>query len=160
MFSDYIYSRIYKLKIEGGDSIAVIMKKSIFHFLYYWFPVFFFCLTIFIQSSFPTVEELPRFPYADKLIHFAVYAVLGFLFIRGLRNSRFKDDDSFIVMTSILLTGLYGLSDELHQHYVLYRTADIWDGVFDFLGGIFGVYTYEILSRKFAKIQVKLQNHR
>jgi VanZ family protein len=132
-----------------------MIKKRTFHFLYYWFPLFLYCLIIFIQSSFPAVEELPRFPYADKLIHFAGYALLGFLFIRGFRNSKLKNDDKFIVMTSILLTGLYGLSDELHQHYVLCRTADMWDGLFDFFGGIFGVYTYEILSSKFAKIQVK-----
>ncbi|MDY6855663.1 MAG: VanZ family protein [Thermodesulfobacteriota bacterium] len=131
--------------------IDIIMKKRIFYFLYYWFPVLFLCLVIFIQSSYPAVEELPRFPYVDKLIHFLVYALLGSLFIRGFKNSRYKYNVKFIAMTSILLTGLYGLSDEIHQHYVLYRTADIWDGLFDFFGGVFGVYTYEILSSKSSK---------
>jgi len=52
-----------------------------------------------------------------------------------------------------VLTGIYGASDEIHQHYVPYRTADLWDVVFDFSGGFLGVYMYEIFVRKYPKIK-------
>ena len=118
----------------------------------YWFPVLFYCLIIFVQSSYPTVEETPDLPHIDKLLHLTGYALLGILFFRGLRNSRFKNDLALIRMASILLTGIYGATDEVHQHYVPYRTAEIWDVFFDLSGGFLGVYLYQALSEKFPKI--------
>jgi VanZ family protein len=54
---------------------------------------------------------------------------------------------------SILLTGLYGASDELHQYFVPFRSADVWDILFDLLGGIFGVYLYQLLLERYPKIR-------
>ena len=128
-------------------------KKGSHHFLRYWFPVIFYCLVIFVQSSHPTIEETPDLPHIDKLLHLAGYAVLGILFLRGLRNSRFKDDHALILTASVLFTGIYGATDELHQHYVPFRTADIWDVFFDLSGGFLGVYVYQVLLRKYPKIR-------
>lgn len=127
-------------------------KKGTYYFFYYWFPVLLYCLIIFVQSSYPAVEKIPELPYLDKLIHLAGYALLGLLLLRGFRNSIFRDDHKFIMTASVLLTGLYGASDELHQNYVTYRTGDMWDALFDLLGGVFGVFVYQILTRKYPKI--------
>jgi VanZ family protein len=87
------------------------------------------------------------------LLHLAAYAVLGMLFLRGFKNSRFGIDYKFIVAASILLTGLYGVSDELHQHYVPHRTTSTLDALFDFLGGILGVYAYHSLLQRYPAIR-------
>jgi len=89
----------------------------------------------------------------DKVLHFAGYAFLGALFLRGLRHSKFKDHDRLIRVGSILLTGIYGATDEWHQHYVPYRSADLWDIFFDFAGGLSGVYLYQRLLAKYPKIR-------
>lgn len=128
-----------------------MIRKRCYHFFYYWFPVLFYCLIIFIQSSYPIPIEISDIAYADKLFHFAGYSLLGLLFLRGFRNSKFRNENRLIMATSILLTGLYGASDELHQHYVPYRTGDIWDVLFGLLGGIFGVYVYKTLVEKYPK---------
>ena len=129
-----------------------MIKKETYSFWYYWFPVILYCSIIFLQSSYPAVKEIPELPYVDKLIHFAGYALLGLLFVRGFRNSRFKDGQKCIVAVSILLTGLYGAADELHQHYVAARTAEVLDVLFDLSGGIFGVIVYQILVIKYPAL--------
>jgi VanZ family protein len=88
----------------------------------------------------------------DKLLHVVGYALLGVLFLRGFRNSKFANEYRVIMAASILLTGLYGASDELHQYYVPYRNGNIWDLLFDFLGGIIGVYVYKLLLERYPKI--------
>lgn len=130
-----------------------MIRKSAYHFLHYWFPILSYCLIIFVQSSYPTLERTPDLPHMDKVLHFAGYALLGTLFLRGLRNSKFKHHDRLIRVGSILLTGIYGATDEWHQHYVPYRSAELWDIFFDFAGGLFGVYLYQRLLEKYPKIR-------
>ncbi|MBW2037691.1 MAG: VanZ family protein [Deltaproteobacteria bacterium] len=128
-------------------------KKALYHFFRYWFPVLFFCIIIFIQSSHPVPEQTCDLPYIDKFLHLTGYALLGILFLRGFNNSSWENNRALIMVASIVLTGIYGASDEIHQHYVPYRTADLWDVVFDFSGGFLGVYMYEIFVRKYPKIK-------
>jgi len=130
-----------------------MVNKGANHFLHYWFPVLLYCLIIFVQSSYPTLERTPALPYMDKLLHLAGYALLGMLFLRGFTHSKFKHHDKLITIASILLTGIYGAADEWHQHYVPYRSADLWDIFFDFSGGLFGVYLYGLLWKKYPKVR-------
>ena len=121
-----------------GTSINARFKD----FLLYWLPIFIYCLLIYIQSSYPSPEELPQLPYLDKILHFAVYALLGILFLRALKTLPIKDNIKLITILAITLSSLYGISDEIHQHYVPYRDADITDALADIIGSIFGVYIY------------------
>ena len=106
--------------------------------IFYWLPVILYCLLIFIQSSYPATDSLPTFPHADKLVHAAGYALLGFLFYRaygktGLRRQTFR-----LLIVSGLSAMLYGISDEIHQSFVPSRTADIIDMIADAAGGFMG----------------------
>ena len=116
--------------------------KQIKFFIFYWVPVFIYCLLIYIQSSYPSPETIPDLPYLDKLLHFAAYAILGVLFFRAFRKQRFKDNIRLAMILSMLLSTLYGLSDELHQSYVPYRNADLMDALADMLGSVGGVYFF------------------
>ena len=53
-----------------------------------------------------------------------------------------------MVMLSVLLSCLYGISDEIHQYFVPYRSADLMDVLADMIGGIMGVYIYQALAGK------------
>ena len=138
--------------LTGHAWAEIMIKKGSYRFLYYWLPVLLYCFVIFVQSSYPTPKEIPRIVYADKFFHLLGYALLALLFLRSFRNSKFGNENKFIMAASIFLTGLYGASDELHQYYVPYRTGNIWDALFDLLGGIFGVYVYQRLLEKYPKI--------
>lgn len=121
-----------------GTSINARFKN----FLFYWLPIFIYCLLIYIQSSYPSPEEVPQLPYIDKVLHFAAYALLGALFLRAFKTLPIKDNIRLITILAITLSSLYGISDEIHQYYVPYRNADIMDALADIIGSIFGVYIY------------------
>ena len=96
---------------------------------------------------------LPEIPFGDKIIHFLGYALLGGLFLRGFSHSRFKENYKSIMIFSIILTGIYGAGDEFHQQYVPYRSSDVLDLLFDFLGGIFGVFMYGIIMKMRPRVR-------
>jgi VanZ family protein len=89
-------------------------------------------------------------PYFDKLLHFVAYALLGALFLRAFKTSRIKNKVKFMLILSVLLSSLYGISDEIHQYFIPYRDADLMDVLADTLGGILGVYIYQTLAGKFS----------
>ena len=110
------------------------------NFFYYWFPVIIYCALIFFQSSRPVPESIPDTPYLDKLLHAGAYALLGALFFRAYRTTPLGDKLHYIIILSILSAGLYGISDELHQYFVPYRSADIRDALVDIVGSAIGAF--------------------
>lgn len=106
-------------------------------FTHYWLPVIIYCAAIYIQSSFPTTQGLPSWRHLDKLLHLAAYTILGALFFRALSSG--GGNLKRAVIFSILFTGLYGLSDEIHQAFVPGRSPEATDVAADFAGGIVGV---------------------
>ena len=114
------------------------------NFLIYWLPILIYCLLIFAQSSYPSPESVPDWPYLDKLLHIAAYAFMGALFFRAFRTLRIKNQLKLVMILSILFASLYGISDELHQYFVPFRNADLMDVLADILGSIFGVYVYQV----------------
>jgi len=113
----------------------------------YWLPLVLYCLAIFIQSSFKTPGQVPDLPMIDKILHFVAYAIMGILFFRAYRTLPIGNRQLLLVLLSILSAGLYGISDEIHQHFVPFRNADSMDVLADFLGSIGGVVVYTRLIR-------------
>ena len=110
-------------------------------------PIIFYLILMFFLSSLPG-KEIPdvEVPYFDKLLHLLEYAVLGFLLMRGLKNSELKFSNiSFIIFTAIFST-LYGLSDELHQSFVPDRDMSLLDVLFDCIGGVIGSIVYPVIA--------------
>jgi VanZ family protein len=80
----------------------------------------------------------------DKVLHFVGYALLGALFLRAFKTSRIINNVKLMLIFSVLLSSLYGISDEIHQYLIPYRDADLMDVLADTLGGILGVYIYHL----------------
>lgn len=121
-------------------------------FILYWVPVFIYCSLIYIQSSYPAPESVPQLPCIDKVLHLAVYAVLGALFCRALKTLPIKNNIKLVVILAIILSSLYGISDEIHQHFVPCRNADVMDVLADILGSILGVYLYQSIVKKNCRL--------
>ncbi|MBU0985911.1 MAG: VanZ family protein [Proteobacteria bacterium] len=119
-------------------------------FFIYWFPIIFYCLLIFVQSSHPSPEVIKSdWPHVDKVLHFTAYALLGALFLRAFYTTRLKHRLKLIFTLSVLFSALYGISDEIHQSFVPYRTADAMDAMADILGSAFGVGVFSLWIKSY-----------
>ena len=73
-------------------------------------------------------------------------------FLRAFNTTQIKHHLKLIIMLSILLSSLYGISDEIHQSFVPFRNADCWDVLAEILVSIVGVYIfYQITIEKNIK---------
>ncbi len=108
------------------------MLKKIFK---YWFPVLFWALIIFSFSSFSTTSTSDIY-WQDfivkKTAHMVEYGILALLLYRAFRG--YKLNKTRAVILSILLAGIYGVSDEFHQSFTPGREPHIRDVAFDTIG--------------------------
>ena len=111
-------------------------------FLRYWLPLIGYSTLIVIQSHYPTPDAVPRLPFFDKLLHAGGYGLLGLLFCRAYRSRWPAATGRFLARRAVLSAALFGLSDEIHQAFVPFRTADPWDVLADAVGAAFGVIFY------------------
>jgi VanZ family protein len=95
----------------------------------------FWTIGIFIGCSLPG-KELPSislFDHFDKVVHFTFFT---FFFILWYLAFFSKNKISFYLLA---LCAFYGFSIEFYQlHFVAGRSFDVWDGVADTIGGVFG----------------------
>ncbi len=112
------------------------------NFLKYWAPFYFYAGVIFLLSSIP--RPLPRIviPHFDKLLHIFEYTLFGFLGSRAFKNSSKKIFFENFKIIAILLSIVYGISDEFHQRLVSERQFSIFDMVADSIGGVIGTFVY------------------
>ncbi|MEJ2154974.1 MAG: VanZ family protein [Desulfobacteraceae bacterium] len=113
-------------------------------------PAIGFCILIFVQSAFPSPEQLPSFQYSDKLLHLTAYAILAFLFCRAFNSTgRWRNRRRMVFLFGVVAATLYGMSDEWHQSFVPGRFAEIGDAMADFAGSLVGSWIYlHYLSRR------------
>jgi VanZ family protein len=81
-------------------------------------------------------------PFFDKFIHGIEYMVFSFLLARSIFSLNLRFTVSFLAILTVILTTLYGVSDEIHQMFVPGRIADTWDIFADFLGNMLGILCY------------------
>jgi VanZ family protein len=101
-------------------------------------PVLLWAAAIFVSSSIPGVR-LPetRLLRLDTLLHFLVYFCLAWLINRSLRGQRrFPLLARRHLPATILLTVVYGMTDEVHQLFVPGRSAAWSDLAADAAGGV------------------------
>ncbi len=104
---------------------------------------------IFWGCSMPgkNLPSVHPFPHFDKIIHFT------FFFVFYIRWYLFCPRTKFYSMLLILLSVLYGFGIEYYQMYfVIGRSFDVWDGVFDTLGA---VLAFLVVSRKSKVVSIE-----
>lgn len=78
--------------------------------------------------------------FADKVAHFGEYSIFGVLVGYSLAIRLAKSTTLFTY--SILICGVFGILDEIHQHFIPGRTADPLDATADILGAAAGLGVY------------------
>jgi VanZ family protein len=127
------------------------MPIKLKRFALYWLPLILYCLFIYIQSDHPSPEQIPIFPYVDKVLHVTAYGILGILFYRAYQTLRLKNNIKMLMFLSVVSASLYGTSDEIHQSFVPFREAEVTDVIADMIGALSGVCLYQLLI--FSRIE-------
>ena len=78
------------------------------------------------SMSHPPIPEPLLFWNSDKIMHATAYGALSLLALYGARDTRI----------AFAMTSLYGVVDELHQHFVPGRTTDVFDWAADSTGAL------------------------
>ncbi len=109
-----------------------------------WLPAVLWALGIFVLSSQSRLPELPfTFDSMDKVAHAVVFGVLGLLVAFALEGSLEKR-----ALWAVLLTALYGVSDEAHQSMVPGRSVELLDLLADIAGAALAVLTWRRLHKR------------
>jgi len=97
---------------------------------------------IFLLSNRQKVAFTQNYPVSFtifKSLHLIEYAVLFLLWLRFLGLAGLKNP----FYLALFLTFGYGLSDELHQSFIIGREGKLLDAFVDGLGGILGWFLIE-----------------
>ncbi len=115
-------------------------------------PVIFWMVLIFMLSSVQG-ESIPKFPipHFHMLVHFGEYAAFGFLVIRAFIHYVPAMRTEWLALFSVVLSLLFGLSDEWHQSFVAGRTNQLATVGFDVIFAVMGVGVYLILRKAWSK---------
>jgi len=120
-----------------------------------WAPPLLWSVIIFALSAIPGNQfpPMPGWWSADKFVHGAIYAVLGALSWRALRATWARGHGTGMqIIAAVAVTGLYGITDELHQAFTPMRSPDPFDVIADAVGGLLGALVcVAILARRRAK---------
>ena len=111
-----------------------IMYRMIF-----FIPWIILSLAIIYFSHQESIEFLNgTFYLKDKILHFYAYFIYGLSIQFALINSKNYKTKKYIY-TIILIGALFGLSDEIHQYFVVGRSTEFLDWIADVLGVSFSL---------------------
>lgn len=112
---------------------------------------------LFIQSSIPDFDPPMRLTdWDDKWAHLLIYMPLGFLLMRALAQTQTGTSTTFLFFLATGIGALYGIFDEVHQHFVPGRHMDWRDAVADGFGVVLGSWLYLKVRRRLALRTAKI----
>ncbi|MEO5741935.1 MAG: VanZ family protein [Vicinamibacterales bacterium] len=114
-----------------------------------WLPVVAYMAMLFGLSSRSTLPVPPE-GVSYYHVHAAAYAGLAALTARAT-GRKLRDVSWRAVCVAILISSLYGVSDEFHQVFVPGRTFDVLDMLADAVGSVVGasaVGAWSIIRRR------------
>ena len=105
-------------------------------FLRYWAPFLAYLVLTFILSgiSSPTIP----FNVDSNLLHYPEFAVFSFLLVRAIHSGKQGLPSASVAASAVILSALWGLSDEVHQAFIPERVPDVGDLAHDVIGAAAG----------------------
>jgi VanZ family protein len=88
---------------------------------------------------------MPIFSFSDKLVHFLEFALFGSLLFLTFASAGWRPWDAPL---AIVLGGIYGATDEMHQLFVPGRVADPLDALVNWLGVLVAVLVLAYIDRR------------
>ncbi len=123
------------------------------------FPAVSIAVAIFLVSN----REQPEifyefFTFQDKVAHLLAYFVFGITIIIALASNIQSIKLKKIMIWTLLIGTLFGLSDEIHQYFVPGRESDFFDWIADLFGISLSLLLAKNLTRKFRSLLSKVSN--
>ena len=97
---------------------------------------------IFFLSAQETLPVVLPFSFSDKLEHAVAYGVLCVLIVFALGSLKRRH-----LVLAVVLSSLYGASDEIHQMFVPGRTPDVFDWLADSVGAVAAAGALYVFAR-------------
>ena len=110
--------------------------------LRFWFPVFAYSGSIYWVSSRANLKTPFEAIGFDKIMHGLECFPLGWLLARALLCDYVGLNEATLLALVAACCFLYGVSDEIHQSFVIGRTSDALDVLADTIGGLIGAWAY------------------
>lgn len=107
-------------------------------------PAVIWAVAVWIAGGLQSTSSLPSVQGLDKVAHFGMYGVLGFLLARGWLTAGWRGPWLLPVLMAVLL----GVADELRQRAVPGRSAEVADLIADVAGASTGVFIALRLARR------------
>ena len=96
-------------------------------------------------------------PYhTDKLVHFAEFGLLCLMTCWSLSLARISTRVIYKIILAIVITSLYGMSDEFHQSFTPHRSVDVFDWLADTAGAVAVGFLWQTLVYKGQQRKEKL----
>jgi VanZ family protein len=117
------------------------MKGIFKRVIYTWLPVIVWAGVIFAFSSQPT-GQVSHVDWQDfvvkKTAHLVVYGIFTILLFRAFRLYKINIGNS--VVLAVLISTIYGASDEFHQSFTPGREPRFRDVAIDAVGSVITIY--------------------
>ncbi|MDR1023557.1 MAG: VanZ family protein [Prevotellaceae bacterium] len=91
------------------------------------------------QSRLPVIKGVFGI---DKVQHILAYAVLAVGVAFWFSRARWKVHAAQTLVVAACIASLYGVTDEVHQHFVPGRDCNVWDWAADTIGALLGAALY------------------
>ena len=111
-------------------------------FLWFWLPVLLYTSLIFLLSGMSN-PPIPGGLSGDAL-HYPEYAVLALLLARALQAGRPGAARPADLLWAVVLSLLFGATDEVHQAFIPDRVPDLRDWLHDGIGACAGAFSWAI----------------
>lgn len=114
-----------------------------------WAPPLAWAAVILVVTSIPGPMFAPvspyEFPGADKLVHAALYGVLGWLVGRA---AGVPATGRRVALLALIAIAAFAALDEWHQRFMLERSSELLDWLADSLGATCGMAAQAALRRE------------
>lgn len=105
-------------------------------------------VTIALLTPGKNLPKVPLFPYADKLVHFGIFALLTFLWCRvGTLNKEGEIIWKKLLTNLLVFSIFFPILVEYLQLYVPNRSFEVEDIIANLLGGVIGFSGFIILHK-------------
>ncbi|MCR5494210.1 MAG: VanZ family protein [Treponema sp.] len=115
-----------------------------------WIPALFIFSASWYLSSQETIEHLPSFWNADKLVHCLCFAGLSF-WVSFACNISVKKQ---FWIPSVIVS-VYGIIDEIHQSFTPGRSCSVFDWIADTVGALLGAFIFLFLVNLICRLRAR-----
>ncbi|MDE7227463.1 MAG: VanZ family protein [Treponemataceae bacterium] len=117
-----------------------------------WLPALCIFGCSWYLSSQETIEQMPTFWNADKLVHCICYAGLAFWVAFAVGT---KLPAPWRIALPIIIVSVWGITDEIHQSFTPGRESSVFDWCADTIGAVVGSLVFFYFCKGIARYKTR-----